>query len=69
MEKRRAGGGESERGISFAVTPSEFNVAVDHRVLPDRLSRAVALPGIHRLAIGSRPARDPRQELDHQRVC
>jgi len=45
-----------------AVNPHQ---PVDDRVFPDRLARAVALPGIHGLLIGARPIRYPSEKFEY----
>lgn len=59
IEQGSTAAGEDDLWVLVGFLTTELNVAVNHRILPDRLSRAVALPRVHRLAVSPRAARDP----------
>src|SRR5262245_53186803 len=61
-ERRLAGGSEHDLPVLDA------NEAAEQRVLPDEQPRAVARPGVHRLDVGPRAARDPVEQLERRCV-
>ena len=68
IEQGSAAGCERDLWILVGFLTIKLNVAVDYRVLPDGLPRAVTLPCFHCLAVRPRTVRDPGQKLNHQQV-
>ena len=52
---------------AISIRPN-LDQTADQRILPDREAWTSTSPGVHRLSVASRAARDPFQQLQHERT-
>src|SRR5258705_2642227 len=68
VEVGSAKGRKSHLGIGNRALTVELDITVNHRVLPDGLSRAMALPRFHGFVVCPAPAGNPGKKLQHQQI-
>jgi hypothetical protein len=66
VEKGSAARGKAYFGIMNFAPALEVNITVDHRVFPNRVAWARALPRVHGLGVGSPAICDPGEKFEHQ---
>src|SRR5207253_2663585 len=68
VEVGSAKGRKSHFGIGNRALTVELDITVDHRVFPDGLSRAMALPRFHGFVVRPATAGDPGKKFQHQQI-